>query len=86
MQVIWKYRVGVPDFAWNMPIGTEILTVDTQNELPVMWALVNPDAPMELRAFISIPTGKTFDGPLKKYIGTFFVDGLVFHLFEVKME
>lgn len=70
-----------------MPKGAEILTVQTQNGIPCIWALVDIEAEKEPRVFDIFGTGHpvTFDmGVERKYINTFQLKGgaLVFHLFE----
>ena len=92
-RVIWKYRV--PPSGGNvirMPRGAQILCVQTQDrgDTPFiniqLWALVNPDAPLEDRAFAVVGTGFPFDPSNWTYIGTTQHDrgALVFHTFEVK--
>ena len=56
-----------------MPKDAEILTIQTQNETPCIWALVNPEHDIYYDMGIN-----------RKYINTFQLGGgsLVFHLFE----
>jgi hypothetical protein len=89
-RIIWKYPLTISDFQLiTMPTYAEILSVQVQNDIPCIWALVNPDpeAEMEMRRFEIYGTGHTiqFDmGVDRKYIGTFMTnnDKLVWHLFE----
>lgn len=83
MKAIWKYKVE-PLTAVEMPEGAVILTAQTQGEYIQMWALVDPDAPKEMRTFHAVPTGKFFDATDMTYIATFQVEWMVFHLFESK--
>ena len=70
-----------------MPKGAEILTVQTQNDTPCIWALVDPDSETETRHFEVYGTGHDIHcdmGIERKYINTFQIQYglLVFHLFE----
>ena len=70
-----------------MPKGAEILTVQSQHDVPQLWALVDPTQPTEERCIEIFGTGHPirYDmGVERKYIGTFQVDGgqYVFHAFE----
>ena len=69
-----------------MPQGAEILTVQTQGQIPCLWALVDPEAPTELRIIELYGTGDPFHEGSKprKYIGTCQIKGgeSVFHVFE----
>lgn len=71
-----------------MPVGARILHVQMQMGVPVLWALVDPRAPREIRRFINEGTGQTFDGSGLDYVGTWQEENsdgaFVFHLFEVK--
>ncbi len=80
---IFKYHVSEPEQHLLLPTGAKVLTVTTQYGEPVMYALVDPNAPTEERTFRCIPTGKEFDPAGLTYIDTFTVEGnLVFHCFE----
>jgi hypothetical protein len=82
-----KFAIDHYDFTLEMPKDAEILTVQTQNEKPCIWALVNPENDKELRYFEVYGTGHGIHydmGIERKYINTFQLDdgSLVFHLFE----
>lgn len=84
---IWKYEINPNKVIVEMPKGAEILTIQTQNETPCIWALVNPENEKELRHFEVFGTGQNVYcdmGVERKYINTFQLDNgsLVFHLFE----
>lgn len=87
--VVHKYRVGLTDlFAVEMPRGAQILDVQVQHGTPQMWALVDPEAPVERRQFRLAGTGhrvEMYGDQQPKHVGTFQLDGgaLVFHLFEI---
>lgn len=82
---IWKFEINTNKIIVEMPKGAEILTIQTQNEKPCIWALVNPENEKELRHFEVYGTGHNIHCDTAiKYINTFQLDGgaLVFHLFE----
>lgn len=88
-KVIWKYEINKGSyFELELPKDAEILTVQAQNNFPMMWALVNQEADKEVRKFATIGTGHeipdSINKVLKKYIGTYQIeDGFyVFHVFE----
>lgn len=93
MNKILKYHI-LPDMMdIEMPKDAQVLTIQCQNDIPVIWALVNPDNEKEKKHFElfgtghDVPTRQGQKGrtiPIKrKYINTFQMkDGLVFHLFE----
>ena len=86
-KVIWKHRLNIESsFDIQMPIGTEILALQTQNDNPFIWVLVNPDEKnTEIRKFETVGTGEIIEETNdKKYIGTYQSQGglLVFHVFE----
>lgn len=87
-KTIWKFPLesmgieGIP-----MPIGAEILTIQTQSGKPCMWALVDPDAKVEPRYLEVFGTGHPIHydmGIDRKFIGTYqIMEGtLIFHVFE----
>ena len=89
MKTIHKYALiatGVQVI--TMPNNSEILTVQTQNGVPCIWALVDTDNSPEERVFYIFGTGQEVGDAILNmiYIGTFQMEnsGLVFHLFERK--
>ena len=71
----------------TMPEGAEILTVQIQNDVPYLWALVDPEARTEIRGIAMFGTGHPIDydiGASGRYISTFQLRNgeLVFHVFE----
>ena len=84
-KTIWKYEI--PDgqiVTVSMPKGARLLSVQVQRGVPMLWALVDPKAPVERRTFHIAGTGWDFDPDGLNYVGTFQVSGgeFVFHLFE----
>lgn len=96
MREVWKYQLGQSDCTIPMPAGAKILTVHAQTiagqyssaacAVPMLWALVDPEAPRQPRRFRVVATGQPLTFETDRYIGTFqFEDlGLVFHVFEIE--
>lgn len=88
MKTIYKYKLEVTDEQIiEIPAFSEILTVQTQNEIPYIWALVDPKFYACNYKFRIIGTGhKIEDGFNGKYIGSVQLssDKLVFHVFLIK--
>lgn len=84
---IYKYEIQLIDeFEIEMPEGSIILSVQSQNNFPVMWALVFPDVKTYKRKFKLVGTGRSIDNwTCLNYVGTFQLDGGAFigHLFEI---
>jgi hypothetical protein len=87
MKRVFKYSLnmyGVTEI--QMPAGAEVLSFGVQPPVvPVVWALVDPDAPLEDRRFCVVFTG---DGPPDGaiFVGTYTTrlpEGtpIVWHLF-----
>ena len=68
----------------EMPAGAQVLRVGVQHGEIQLWALVDPDAPKEARAFEVYGTGHEIKPGNLRFISTFFVQGgiYVFHAFE----
>jgi len=88
MLAVYKYPLPLGACATvSMPRGARVLCVQAQHDAPCVWALVDPDAPLEPRHFRIVATGQTIDADalVSAYHGTFQLHGaLVFHLFEAK--
>lgn len=90
MNSVYKYPLETTDFQTvEMPKDAEILCIQTQQETPNIWALVDLDnvyKEQEKRYFEIYGTGhKIKDLTNRKYIGSYQLKGgfLVFHCFEV---
>ena len=77
---IWKYKFN---YGIEMPLDAKILTIQTQDGEPTIWALVNPNNELEIRNFRIVGTGNPFDDTNYTYIGTFQDGPFVWHLFEI---
>jgi hypothetical protein len=74
--------------AIEMPQGAIVLTVQVQRNQPVLWAMVNPDAPKVRRRFWMFPTGDDGEMLGKDYVGTVQLDrgDFVIHVFTDRAE
>jgi hypothetical protein len=89
MKAVWKYDIKISDeFVIELPRGAEILTCSTQGIKPVFWALGDTDNHVEKSVYHFRLCGT--DHPIEqrslKYIDTFFVEDLVFHLFLIGVD
>lgn len=89
-KVIYKYKLMVVDQNLiEMPKGAIILSVQAQENEPVIWALVNPKNKLEQREFRIFGTGNPLPSDIMNfiYIGTFQIETLgglfVGHLHEL---
>jgi len=83
---VWKYPLqqdASGAYAIDMPDGAMVLTLQLQDELPTMWAAVNPDNPKRKRRFIVAGTGWSLPNEPMDYIGTWQLDAMVWHVFEL---
>lgn len=88
---VYKYRMafspaGRP-FKVQMPKGADILTIGSQRDGMVVWALVNPEDPPVDRTFVVYGTGRGIEigESSLRYWGTIMqTDGTVWHLFEIE--
>lgn len=85
MKTIWKYPINPRQNKIEMPIGAQILSIQTQRGNPQMWALVDPNNRKETRIFQVYGTRWDIQDFPGKYIGSFQVEEetLIFHVFEV---
>ncbi len=90
MKTIYKYPITFTDDSAVeilMPAGSEILCLQTQVDMPCMWAMVETRNPQVSRYFRVFGTGHPLPPMIarSRYIGTFQIDKglLVFHVFEV---
>ena len=85
---IFKFNLETTDSQTVlMPKGAEILTIQNQHEDAELWALVDPNAPLEERIIEIFGTGHPVHcdmGVERKYIATYQLSGgnYIFHAFE----
>lgn len=88
MKTIHKLSLNIRDEQEVLlPEDAEILTVQIQNGIPCIWAIVDTKNDLKHRKIVTIGTGHEISnmGRFQKYIGTYQYDAnnLVFHVFEV---
>lgn len=88
MKTVWKYTMSVESEAqtFAMPKGAIVLSTAAQGGMPVIWAEVEKDQPMEDRHFAAIMTGQDFERPSNfRFIGTTVLGGgaFILHIYEV---
>lgn len=87
MYVIYKYQLEFLTCEIKMPEESQILSVQLQNNIPTLWAIVNTESKETTKAFRFFATGENLRDPPKKftyqYVTTIQQNGLVWHLFEV---
>lgn len=87
MRTIWKYPIPLLDrFTLGLPTGFALLHVQTQGAMPMLWAQVDTEQPLETVLFALVGTGKPLPHPTEGkfgYVGSFTLDdsALVFHTF-----
>lgn len=83
MKTIWKFEFH-PHKSISMPKGAEILSVQEQHGKTCIWAMVNPNAPLEIRKIVIYGTGHVLPNDPGQFIGTFQLQSgaYVFHMFE----
>lgn len=94
MKSIWKYQIPLEDkFSLEIHEGARILALQTQEDRPCIWCLVDNMKPRHVRHFETYGTGHVITGaaldPGSQYIGTYQVRSigtLVFHVFEVQKQ
>jgi hypothetical protein len=82
MKTIYKYTLDSQDCTLNLPKGAEILTVQLQNGIPTLWALVNNMTVTEKRHICIVGTGWDVEDNMK-YITTYMDGYFVWHVFEL---
>ena len=84
MKTIYKYPLH-PQFdrinECAMPSDAQILTMQIQAGIPVVWALVNTESPTKKVRFLTWGTGWDMDDDSGEYVGTFQESGFVWHVF-----
>lgn len=82
---IFKYEIPLKYcFSILMPVHSKVVSFEVQNNIPMIWALVNEFSTEVMRHFSIIATGEkiNFDVEFNPYIGSIQLDGFVWHLFE----
>lgn len=84
---IWKFELETTDIQRiEMPVGAEILCIQTQFEKPCIWALIVQKDLVQKRTFEIFGTGHPIpENAKRKYVGSYQLSGgnMVFHCFEL---
>lgn len=83
MKRVFEYQLQVNDVCYiNMPVRAQILSLQVQNGLPCVWALVDDSEFISMREFRTVGTGHPANecGDLQ-FVGTYQLLDLVFHVF-----
>jgi hypothetical protein len=83
---IWKYELKPGTTKLYIPQFAEVLTVQIQDGVPQMWVLVDPTQSCVETIFRIIGTGEEFESDNLKYVATFQMSWMVWHVFEEKRE
>lgn len=89
-RVIWKFPLEVTDVQdIEIPLGSILLSVQTQSEIPCLWALIyNTESDKEVIRLRTITTGNPIsdeDFDPRDFLGTYQLAGgsFVAHVFQV---
>ena len=92
MLTVHKYKIPKPKkavaFSIDLPKGAKILTVQSQNNKPQIWILLNSarDLTETRNFFVMVTGGLIMEEKELNYVGTFQMDegNFVGHVFETK--
>lgn len=80
---IYKYQLQTATTqSVYMPLGAQILSIQTQNEIICIWVMVEEHKPQVQRVFQIVGTGQGFDQN-RKYLATVQLGSYVWHIFEI---
>lgn len=81
---IWKYELrGRGVSTRTMPIGARIVSLEIQNDIPCIWAIVEPGNPLQTREFCIVGTGWDIQIPNYTYVGMYQTRSFDWHVLEV---
>ena len=82
-RTIHKYPIATPLAGIAAPRGWRVLTVQMQDDVPTIWAEVNPDAVWDTHLIEVVGTGHPLPDEPRTYLGTVQRGPLVWHVYEV---
>ncbi len=83
MKTVYKYRLtGKYTTTLQLPKQAQILSVQMQEGVPTLWALVDPTEELIPRYFSIVGTGWEIEEEVT-HIGTFMEGAFVWHVFEI---
>ena len=80
---LWKFQLvqtALAEQRYMWPHIVQVLDLQMQNGIPVLWALVCPETPTRLYKIMRFLTGEVVYGTIK-YLGTVTYEGDVLHYF-----
>ena len=83
MRTIWKFPVPFLSGDIVMPKGAKVLGLQLQQDVPTLWAAVDPGNPNEIHHLVTYGTGDPIDPKAGSYIGTFQIPPFVWHVYDV---
>ena len=87
MKKVFKYKLEILDYQEiELPIDSQILSVQMQHKQLCLWALVNPSNPKQIKTIRVAGTGHPIIDTNLKFIGTVqqLKGHLIWHVFEVE--
>ena len=82
---IYKYPLEVvPVQKVELPLRSDIIAAQNQDNELYIWAIVNPSNPPSIKEIHIVGTGFEFDDQPLIYIDTVQIGRLVWHVFEVE--
>lgn len=70
----------------EIPSRFQIVSLQLQDEIPCLWAMVETEYPLIVLWVHAYQTGETIPHRLEKaYVGTYQLDGYVYHVFTQRM-
>lgn len=81
MKTIYKYPLEVNVCTIDLPIGSKVVCVHEQNNVPTLWVEQNTSLPLDQCKFCVVATGHAIpeDGI---HIGTCFIGPNVWHVYQ----
>jgi hypothetical protein len=87
VKTIWKYELILAGTQiLHIPRDGYILTLQMQNNVPCIWVILDPSFPTEKLRIATYGTGQALPKEPGYYLGTYQTDGMVFHLFDSRLE
>lgn len=87
MKAIYKYQLKTTGEQFiDFPINSEILTIQTQANIPCIWAKVETsETEHERKMFVTVGTGEPLPENTMEYVGTYQLNSgqFIFHVFEI---
>ena len=80
---VWKFPLLWVEANQDMPVAAQIIYVgmDPGSDHIALWAIVDPEQPMETRRFAILATGASLHDP-ERHVGSVIDGNYVWHVFE----